>query len=477
MWDQVWDCLLILRYLLRHFSNLPENNGGWGGIRTHETLTRLAVFKTAAFNRSATHPHWRAKQAHGAGHVKEAMGGGLASPMARRAIMRAMMPYGLPNKPLSRRRFLTGAAGAGLALAVLPRPAAAAVFDVRDFGAVPDNETDNARAFADALDAVLQAGGGEVLVPKGLYRLEAPWIVPDGAVDITLRGERGAYLMAGPGLDAGLLQIGRRDHASGQVENIGVETLRLHGRGATDPGTTNANGIELGNCLNVVVRDVHIQSFAGRGFVGNKPNTKDPGTTRRWEHVTLDRLSVRYTGLESILIGYEPGAGGATVDTIDMRGFLANNGGKRVTDSGAGEGGVYLQAVQAGVYGGQVSGIANDDRESGYRSAMVVRKAMGVVSGLHFEQNGNDQPRSCDLFLEDAHGMAVTGILHSCADPRSARCGIRVWSAGNALTGIRMEGGHDHVFDYVLDLRRAKDAEYRAITAEPAPARALILPS
>ncbi|MBT7614657.1 MAG: twin-arginine translocation signal domain-containing protein, partial [Rhodospirillaceae bacterium] len=56
------------------------------------------------------------------------MGGGLASPMARRAIMRAMMPYGLPNKPLSRRRFLTGAAGAGLALAVLPRPAAAAVF-------------------------------------------------------------------------------------------------------------------------------------------------------------------------------------------------------------------------------------------------------------------------------------------------------------------------------------------------------------
>jgi hypothetical protein len=30
--------------------------GGWGGIRTHGTLTRTAVFKTAAFNRSATHP-------------------------------------------------------------------------------------------------------------------------------------------------------------------------------------------------------------------------------------------------------------------------------------------------------------------------------------------------------------------------------------------------------------------------------------
>lgn len=30
--------------------------GGWGGIRTHETRKRLPVFKTGAFNRSATHP-------------------------------------------------------------------------------------------------------------------------------------------------------------------------------------------------------------------------------------------------------------------------------------------------------------------------------------------------------------------------------------------------------------------------------------
>jgi hypothetical protein len=30
--------------------------GGWGGIRTHETREGLPVFKTGAFNRSATHP-------------------------------------------------------------------------------------------------------------------------------------------------------------------------------------------------------------------------------------------------------------------------------------------------------------------------------------------------------------------------------------------------------------------------------------
>ena len=39
-------------------ANVPEmSRGGWGGIRTHEGLAPLPVFKTGAFNRSATHPH------------------------------------------------------------------------------------------------------------------------------------------------------------------------------------------------------------------------------------------------------------------------------------------------------------------------------------------------------------------------------------------------------------------------------------
>ena len=33
-----------------------EQYSGWGGIRTHGTVTRTAVFKTAAFVHSATHP-------------------------------------------------------------------------------------------------------------------------------------------------------------------------------------------------------------------------------------------------------------------------------------------------------------------------------------------------------------------------------------------------------------------------------------
>ena len=31
-------------------------SGGWGGIRTHGTVSRTPVFKTGSLNRSDTHP-------------------------------------------------------------------------------------------------------------------------------------------------------------------------------------------------------------------------------------------------------------------------------------------------------------------------------------------------------------------------------------------------------------------------------------
>ena len=40
---------------LKYLRNL-NYNGGEGGIRTHERVAPLLVFKTSAFNRSATSP-------------------------------------------------------------------------------------------------------------------------------------------------------------------------------------------------------------------------------------------------------------------------------------------------------------------------------------------------------------------------------------------------------------------------------------
>ena len=50
---------LLPKFLFMYINGLLDFIGGWGGIRTHDTLARMAVFKTAALNRSATHPTTR----------------------------------------------------------------------------------------------------------------------------------------------------------------------------------------------------------------------------------------------------------------------------------------------------------------------------------------------------------------------------------------------------------------------------------
>ena len=47
--------------------------------------------------------------------------------------------------------------------------AAHGAFDVRDFGAKGDGETKDTAAIQRAIDAANEAGGGEVLLPKGVY--------------------------------------------------------------------------------------------------------------------------------------------------------------------------------------------------------------------------------------------------------------------------------------------------------------------
>lgn len=44
-----------------------------------------------------------------------------------------------------------------------------ATFNVKDYGAVANGKTNNSKAFADAITACNEAGGGRVLVPKGTY--------------------------------------------------------------------------------------------------------------------------------------------------------------------------------------------------------------------------------------------------------------------------------------------------------------------
>ena len=55
-------------------------------------------------------------------------------------------------------------------LLVSAAPVHGGVFNVRDYGAVGDDKTDNTAAFSKCLDAIIAAGGGRMFLPDGVYR-------------------------------------------------------------------------------------------------------------------------------------------------------------------------------------------------------------------------------------------------------------------------------------------------------------------
>ena len=50
------------------------------------------------------------------------------------------------------------------------RTAKSQIFNVLDFGAVADDATDNTAAFSACLEALIAAGGGQIFLPRGVYR-------------------------------------------------------------------------------------------------------------------------------------------------------------------------------------------------------------------------------------------------------------------------------------------------------------------
>ena len=89
-------------------------------------------------------------------------------------------------------------------------PKAHGAFDVRDFGAKGDGETKDTAAIQRAIDAASAAGGGEVLLPKGIYLCGSVFL--KNGVDFHIA--EGAVLKGSPGRPS-LSTSRRRNYHSG----------------------------------------------------------------------------------------------------------------------------------------------------------------------------------------------------------------------------------------------------------------------
>ncbi|NLX97408.1 MAG: glycoside hydrolase family 28 protein [Rhodopirellula sp.] len=171
-------------------------------------------------------------------------------------------------------KLLTSAA---LAVVLLCRPGMSAVFNIRDYGARGDRQTNDAQAIQSAVDACHTAGGGTVYFPPGDYlsgmiRLKSR---------VTLRLENGATLWASPNES----DYVRSSHVGRGVkviyyllvaedqENIVLEgDGTIHGVGRSDllrrPGTNDTmppfqiGTVFLQRCRNVSVRNLKFRYSA-----------------------------------------------------------------------------------------------------------------------------------------------------------------------------------------------------------------------
>lgn len=181
-----------------------------------------------------------------------------------------------------RRRFLAAASLLPVAAAAMSEPAVAQTrkpataakagavrLNVRDFGATGDGKTKDTLAIQQALDRCAVLGGGEVLVPAGVYLTGA---IVMGA-DTTLRLDDQATLQGSPDLaDYPLTQVrweGKwiKGHI-GLISAKDVDNLRLCGKGkilaSLDikgrydrvTGIRHAALIEFISCRKVMVEDV-----------------------------------------------------------------------------------------------------------------------------------------------------------------------------------------------------------------------------
>ncbi len=109
------------------------------------------------------------------------------------------------------------------------------VFNVVDFGAVGDEETNNTAAFARAIEACSRAGGGMVYVPAGRFVIGAVFL----RSHITLYIEAGCTILGSQNIDDYPVIDGRWEgveckHYASVINGDGLENIAIVGRGTID---------------------------------------------------------------------------------------------------------------------------------------------------------------------------------------------------------------------------------------------------
>ncbi len=183
------------------------------------------------------------------------------------------------DSTLSRRHLLTHASAAGAVGGVVTLAALGPIadrtqaaesnelwFDVTDFGAVGDGDTDDLEAIRDTINTAFEAGGATVYIPAGLY-LVGGQIDVKGGVTLRGAGKRVTTLVLDDHADAHVIQLSQEE-ANMAVCDLSIDGNKQH-------QSVGAHGIRFATNSNVAVRRVSVIN-AGRYGLGVASSSNNP---------------------------------------------------------------------------------------------------------------------------------------------------------------------------------------------------------
>ncbi len=99
-------------------------------------------------------------------------------------------------------------------------------FNVRDYGAIPDDSGDDAAAIQSAINAA-KVKHGVVFFPEGTYRVSAPLVLDENSVALRGAGYTGATIQATAGMDAVIKWSDSMNQSSHEISNLKIYAAGL----------------------------------------------------------------------------------------------------------------------------------------------------------------------------------------------------------------------------------------------------------
>ena len=316
------------------------------------------------------------------------------------------------------------------------------VISVKDFGAVGDGVADDTAACQAALD-IVNSSGGVVHFPQGYYKLTSTLRIPITANNVMVIGS--AQTVITPYMNDYCFTVSDNTTTNDRSERIVFEKIFINGLGPTDATYPDAGGILCYAVIGLTLRDVQIFNVAGNAFVGNKSAASG---SAYFNIARFENCSFRFIGKKAFSIGEAYAA-----DDVSIFGCIFNRCGQANPTRTTSEGGVHIEAQSLSINGLEISGIEQ------YYNALTIRKAVGNISGIHFEDNCENQAGSADMFLDtDCKGLVIVGSEHSCGIATAAKTGIKTTSKNTVIMNAIMAGGPLGVLDYIVDLSNSENS-------------------